>query len=131
MLFRSLGGQLAEEGIRRRTPQQVREARRELTRLLPELELSGAEFTTLRARRAETLQADGRRSDKLSVFQKGKVIVAWPASLTMAPLMAEAVVKRLERDGLHPTAANLELLAEWPRPEVAPYPWDDERLVWQ
>ncbi len=126
-----LGGQLAEEGIRRKPQQQIREARRELARLLPELDLADAKFTTLRARRAEVLPKESTRPGKPGVYQTGKVIVAWPVSLTMTPMLAEAVVKRLERGGLRPNAASLERLADWPRPQVADYPWNDERLVWR
>jgi glycine/D-amino acid oxidase-like deaminating enzyme len=126
-----LGGRLAEEGSRRRSEHQIRETRRELARLLPALDLADTEFTTLRTRRAEVLPTNRKLTGKPGIFQTGKVIVAWPVSLTMAPLLAEAVVKRLERGGLRPNAAHLERLADWPRPQVAAYPWDDERLVWQ
>jgi len=126
-----LGGQLAEEGNRRRVSQHLREARRELTQLLPKADLKDAQFTTLRIRRVEGPRTEWKRPDKPGVSQNGKVIAAWPGSLTMVPTLAEAVVQRLERGGLRPTAATLERLADWPRPEVASYPWDNEQLVWQ
>ena len=126
-----LGGQLAEEGGHRRVSQQLREGRRELTRLLPKLELNDARFTTLRVRRVEVPRREGKHPGKPSVFQNGKVIAAWPASLLPVPALAEAIVQRLERGGLRPTAAALEQLADWPRPQVAGYPWDNEQLVWQ
>lgn len=126
-----LGGQLAEEGIHRRVSLQLREARRELNRLLPKLELDEAQFTTLRVRRVEVPHMEGKHPAKPSVFQNGKVIAAWSAGLLPIPALAEAVVQRLERGGLRPAAATLEQLADWPRPQVASYPWDNEQLVWQ
>ncbi len=125
-----LGGRLAEQGIRRRTHQQIHEARRELTHLLPKVNLKGAQFATLRVRRVVPRQSDKKRPpEKSSVFQNGKVLVAWPSSLTMAPFTAEAVIKRLQQAGLSPAKVDLGCLTDWPRPAVARYPWDDEQLV--
>lgn len=128
-----LGGRLAERGVKRRSRQQIQEARRELSHLLPKVNLKGAQFTTLRVRRVVTRQPfDKKRPpEKSNVFQNGKVLVAWPTSLTMAPFTAQAVIERLERAGLSPATADLSPLAEWPRPEVARYPWNDEQLVWR
>jgi glycine/D-amino acid oxidase-like deaminating enzyme len=126
-----LGGRLAEEGSRRRFSQQLREARRELTRLLPKAELKDAQFTALRIRRVEGPRTEGKYPGKLGISQNDKVIAAWPGSLTMVPTLAEAVVQRLERSGLRPGAVTLERLADWPRPRVASYPWDNEQLIWQ
>jgi hypothetical protein len=102
-----------------------------LTRLLPKADLKDAQFTTLRIRRVEGPRTEWKHPDKPGVSQNGKVIAAWPGSLTMVPMLAEAVVQRLERSGLRPAAVSLEPLADWPRPEVASYPWDNEQLVWQ
>jgi hypothetical protein len=126
-----LGGQLAEEGNRYRLSQQLREARRELAQLLPKVELKEAQFTALRIRRVSGPRTQGDRPNKPGISQNGKVMAAWPGSLTMVPMLAEAVVQRLERNRLRPTAVTLEALADWPRPEVASYPWDNERLIWQ
>ncbi|MFO1434372.1 MAG: FAD-dependent oxidoreductase [Candidatus Competibacteraceae bacterium] len=126
-----LGGRLVEEGNRRRFSQQLREARRELARLLPKVELKDTQFAALRIRRVGSLSTEGERPGKPGISQNGKVIAAWSGSLSMVPKLAEAVIKRLERNGLHPTAVTLEPLADWPRPEVARYPWDNENLIWQ
>ncbi len=126
-----LGGRLAEEGNRRHFSQQLRQARRELNQLLPKVDLKDAQFTARRIRRVETPRTGGKGPGKPGISQNGKVIAAWSGSLTMVPMLAEAVVQRLERSGLHPTAVTLEPLADWPRPEVAPYPWDNEHLLWQ
>lgn len=127
-----LGGQLAtEEGIRRRSREQIREARRELARLLPWVDLSGAEFATLRTQRAGS-RRHGTAAPAPGVYQTGKVIVAWPNRLTLVPLLVEKVLAVLERNGLQPTGAGPGPLAltDWPRPAVASYPWDDQDLVW-
>ena len=126
-----LGGRLAEEGNRRHFSQQLRQARRELNQLLPKVELKDAQFTARRIRRVEGPRAEGKGPSKPGISQNGKVIAAWSGSLTMVPALAEAVAQRLERSGLRPTAVTLEPLADWPRPEVAPYPWDNENLLWQ
>lgn len=121
-----LGGQLAEAGVKRDTHQQILAARQELVELLPWLDLAGAQFTTLRVDRAEA-RADGKRPDTPGVFRHGQVITAWPTKLAMTPLLADAVLELLARDGIQPGGAELGRLADWPRPQVASYPWDEER----
>ena len=125
-----LGGQLAEESIRHRAKQQIREARRELTELLPWIDWSAAEFATLRVARVWSRRHAGASRDAPSIFQAGKVIVAWPNRLTLAPKLADEVLAVLKRIGVRPAGADLGRLADWPRPQVAAYPWDDKNLVW-
>lgn len=122
-----LGGELAESGVERNSEQQMETARRELRALLPWVDLSEAEFATVRAQRAEARRTGGKRPDAPVVFKTGSRIVAWPIKLAMAPMLADEVIVRLERDGLQPRAIDLSALCDWPRPEVARYPWDEVR----
>jgi len=123
-----LGGQLAETGKERNPKEQIAAARQELTELLPWVDLRGVQFTTLRIDRAEARQPSGRRPDAPGVLQSGKRITAWPTKLAMAPMLADAVLNLLERDGIRPyRPVPLERLAGWPRPSVAAYPWDEVR----
>jgi glycerol-3-phosphate dehydrogenase len=124
-----LGGQLAEAGVKRDTHQQIQAARQELTELLPWVDLSETEFTTLRVDRAEA-SLGGGRPDTPGVFQNGQIITAWPTKLAMAPLLANKVLELLQRDNLLPQGIDHDRLADWPRPPVAAYPWDEQERRW-
>lgn len=122
-----LGGGLAETGVAREPKKQIHAARRELAGLLPWVDLSAARFATFEARRAEARQHDGQRPEGPGVFKMGSLIIAWPTKLALAPMLADEVIAKLEPDHRPPQGAELGALADWPRPEVAPRPWDEER----
>lgn len=125
-----LGGRLAETGVKLDGERQIQEARRELAELLPWLDLSGTELATLRIDRSEARLPGGGRPDTHGVFQNGPVITAWPTKLALAPLLADEILLRLERDGIRPSGTDLGRFRGWPRPQVASYPWDREELAW-
>lgn len=125
-----LGGQLAEDGVKRDPRQQIQAARRELADLLPWVDLSKAQFSTLQARRIEARHPTGKRPDRPTVLHSGGVIAAWPTKLAMAPMLAARVLSLLEQEELRPRHPNLELLHDWPRPLLGIYPWDQEDRKW-
>jgi glycine/D-amino acid oxidase-like deaminating enzyme len=126
-----LGGRLAEQGVDREPEAQADAARRELARSLPRLNPSALEIATLRVDRAESRQADGKRPDRPGVVQRDRVISAWPTKLAMAPMLAEAVMARLEQVNPEPGSDGCrEALYDWPRPAVAAFPWDEDGLTW-
>lgn len=125
-----LGGGLAEEGVKRDRSEQIRAARRELASLLPWAEWSRVEFATFTVKRAEARQSSGARPPGPSVFRDGRTLVVWPTKLSLAPILAERVQEALQTLNVRPQPADLRLLADWPRPAVATYPWDREDLEW-
>lgn len=125
-----LGGGLAEEGVKRDRAEQIRATRRELATLLPWVDWSQAEFATFTVQRAEACQRLGTRPAEPSVLENGRVIVAWPTKLALAPLLAERIAALLPTLAVQPQLLNVKALADWPRPEVAPPPWDWEHLQW-
>lgn len=127
-----LGGQVAERGLQRRPQALLQEARQLLKRLLPQVALTGAQFALLPARRVETQpsQPENQRQRPLGVFQSGKLIAAWPTQLTQVPPVVDNVLKLLQKDKLRPSPADLGPLADWPRPKLADYPWEDGQLSW-
>jgi hypothetical protein len=125
-----LGGGLAEEGIKRDRQEQIRAARRELAALLPWVDWSQTQFATFTVKRAEARQADGTRPVGPGLFRDGRAVAVWPTKLALAPVLAEQVEQVLQTLGLRPKPADLRLLADWPRPKVATYPWDREDLEW-
>jgi glycerol-3-phosphate dehydrogenase len=124
-----VGGQVAEIGANRTHDEQLHAAHAELAEILPWVDLAHTEWATLRVDRAEGRQPGGHRPDLPVLNWSGPVGVAWPTKLALAPRLAEMVMDGLGLDA--PTQAEgLPGLDEWPRPEVAPYPWDVEGRTW-
>jgi len=124
-----LGGQLAEEGVERSPGEQIAAARSELEALLPWVDLSRLDWSTLRIDRAE-VKYDGKRPEDAFVDEREGIITGWPTKLALSPRLADAVIARLE-DGEIPPAGEfspeeLDRLAAWPAPEYAPLPWEEE-----
>lgn len=121
-----LGGGLAETGVTREPKKQIQAARRELAGLLPWVDLAAAQFATFEARRAEARQHQGQRPEGPAVFKMGPLIIAWPTKLAMVPMLADEVIAKLTPDLRQPQGFDPGVFADWPRPEVAPCPWDEE-----
>jgi hypothetical protein len=125
-----LGGQFAEIGMSRSTRQQISAARRELVDLLPRECLAEARFATFLTSRIEVRQRDRKQPPVSRVFHSGRSITVCPTSLAMVPALVDEVMSLLEREDIQPRSSDLSLLADWPRPEVAVYPWDEEEEEW-
>ena len=119
-----LGGDLAEaDGVARDEAAQIQAAKKELSELLPWVDLSAAQWATLRVDRAEPAQSGLVRPDNAFLHEQGKLLVGWPTKLALAPDFADRVLAALSRDGVQPTThAPLPAL---PRPSVAPPAWEE------
>ncbi|VXC59162.1 Oxidoreductase, FAD-binding [Pseudomonas sp. 9AZ] len=119
-----LGGDLAEaDGVARDEAAQIQVAKKELSELLPWVDLSAAQWATLRVDRAEPAQSGLVRPDNAFLHEQGKLLVGWPTKLALAPDFADRVLAALSRDGVQPTThAPLPAL---PRPSVAPPAWEE------
>lgn len=122
-----LGGELAEQGVARNREQQLAAARAELTELLPWVDFGGCQWATLRIDRAEPVQPGGRRPEGVFVDEQRRVITVWPTKLALAPALADEVLALLTDEDLEPHGEGA--LPSWPRPPMAPLPWDEE-LQW-
>jgi glycerol-3-phosphate dehydrogenase len=120
-----LGGDLAEEGVRRSDEEQLAAARKELQALLPWFDFSQCEFATLDIDRAEPRMGDGRRPDDVYADERDGVITAWPTKLAFAPRLAARIADMLGIAGVAPVAATASLPA-WPFPGYALLPWQEE-----
>ena len=119
-----LGGDLAEaDGVARDEAAQIQAAKKELSELLPWVDLSAAQWATLRVDRAEPAQSGLVRPDNAFLHEQDKLLVGWPTKLALAPDFADRVLAALSRDGIQPTThAPLPAL---PRPSVAPAVWEE------
>ncbi|WP_370156271.1 FAD-dependent oxidoreductase [Ferrovibrio sp.] len=122
-----VGGQIAEAGVAQGEAALVAAARAEFAQLLPQLDLSGCRFAGLRVDRAEGATADGRKPDGPVLQRQGRVLLAWPTKLALAPQLADLVLQALPPPSRAPF--DPAVLAAWPEPPVAAAPW--EAAAWR
>jgi len=118
-----LGGQLAEEGVKRSEQAQLAYAKSELEKLLPWMKFDHLQWSSLRINRAEKASAGGKRPNDCHLSTLGDVMVAWPTKLAFAPRLAEQVLLQLKNSPAQSgdlDAPSLEL----PKPELATLPWE-------
>lgn len=120
-----IGGQIAEEGVKRDAKSQIQTAKKELHDLFPWLDFSNAEFATFFVDRAEPLQPGGKRPDSCYAKEVQNVIAAWPTKLALAPKLAEEIITILQREEIKKSTADLRALRAWPIPALAKPVWDD------
>ncbi|MGA4635646.1 NAD(P)/FAD-dependent oxidoreductase [Pseudomonas solani] len=119
-----LGGDIAEaDGVARNEAEQIAAAEKELRDLLPWIDLSAAQWATLRVDRAEPSQSGLVRPDNAFLADQGRLLVGWPTKLALAPDFADRVIAALERDGVQPT--QQPPLPELPRPSLAQPVWEE------
>ena len=97
-------------------------ARKELEALLPWVDLSQAQWATLRVDRAEPAQSGLVRPDNAFLDSQKRLMVGWPTKLALAPDFADRVLSVLSREGIHPTPQPA--LANVPKPPIAVPVWD-------
>ena len=118
-----VGGDIAEaEGVARTPDEQIAAAKKELASLLPWVDLSQAQWATLRVDRAEPAQSGLVRPDNAFVSDTGRLLVGWPTKLALAPDFSDRVINALEQDGIKP--ANVPALPDFPRPPLGKTAWE-------
>lgn len=119
-----IGGQIAEEGVKRSAEEQIETAKKELHELFPWLDFSGAHFATFFVDRAEPMQSGGKRPDSCFVEEIENIMVAWPTKLAFAPLLAENIAQILLHEKLQSGKTDTRELRAWPIPSFAKPMWD-------
>ena len=118
-----LGGDIAEaDGVAREPAEQIAVAQKELGNLLPWVDLSQAQWATLRVSRAEPAQSGLVRPDNAFLADQGRLLVGWPTKLALAPDFSDRVLQALEHDGIKP--GNAPALPEFPRPPLGKTAWE-------
>lgn len=122
-----VGGQIAENGVGQNTDTFLAAVRAEMAELLPALDFSRSQFAAFPVDRAEGATESGAKPDGPVLRQAGRVWIAWPTKLALAPQLADLVLMRL------PPPANPAFdpaaLAGWPAPDIADPPW--EAATWR
>ena len=118
-----LGGDIAEaDGVAREPAEQIAVAKKELGNLLPWVDLSQAQWATLRVNRAEPAQSGLVRPDNAYLADQGRLLVGWPTKLALAPDFSDRVIQALENDGIKP--GNAPALPALPRPPLGKTAWE-------
>ena len=118
-----LGGDIAEaDGVAREPAEQIAVAKKELVNLLPWVDLSQAQWATLRVNRAEPAQSGLVRPDNAFLADQGRLLVGWPTKLALAPDFSDRVLQALEHDGIKP--GNIPALPALPRPPLGKTAWE-------
>jgi glycerol-3-phosphate dehydrogenase len=118
-----LGGDLAEgDAVVREPAAQIAVAQKEISQLLPWIDLSTARWATLRVARAEPLQSGLTRPDNAFVAEQGRLLVGWPTKLALAPDFSDRVFTALQRDGIQPS--HSDPLPDLPKPPMGIPAWE-------
>ncbi|WP_339669177.1 FAD-dependent oxidoreductase [Dasania marina] len=123
-----LGGDLATEHANSDSATLIAKAQQELAELFPWLDLSDAEWATLRIDRAEPKQKGLIKPDQAFAETTAAVtnaIIAWPTKLTLVPNLADQVTALLAADNIQPQAGALSPeLAHLTTPTIASPCWE-------
>lgn len=119
-----VGGDLAEaSGVARSPDEQIAFAKKELAKVIPWIDLTDAQWATLRVNRAEPAQNNLMRPDTAFMTQHNAITIGWPTKLALAPDFADQFITYLKKEGVQPLY-NMPL-PDIPRPVVATTPWDE------
>jgi glycerol-3-phosphate dehydrogenase len=121
-----LGGQLAEDGVKRSVDEQLEKAKAEIAELLPWLDVSRVQWATLDIDRAEAKQPGCKRPESAFVVYEDKVITGWPTKMVLAPKLAEDIVQLLNKHKVSPSAIGP--MPHWLHPDYALLPWQQESI---
>ena len=121
-----LGGGIAEDGVKQSAAELIATAKKELQALLPWVDLTAAQWDTLRVNRAEPKQSRLLRPDAAFCQPVGNTVVTWPTKLALAPNLADEVIRLLETDQIHPTTNDACLMpGGFAQPEICPNFWQE------
>lgn len=122
----NVGGLLAENGVQQSEAELIASARQEFAMLLPKLDFSRSRFAGFRVDRAEGATESGHKPDGPVLQRKGRVTLAWPTKLALAPQLADLLLADL------PPPVSGAAQPDWPdwaAPGIAPAPW--ETVSWK
>jgi glycerol-3-phosphate dehydrogenase len=125
-----LGGRISELGVDQDAETLVEVGQQELREVLPNFDPGGLRWAAYRVDRAEAKTPGLFRPEGPSVQRDGRLITAWPTKLAMAPHLAERIIDELAQATATPpdeggeAGGGVAWPEDWPRPAVAPAPWE-------
>lgn len=124
-LFWYLGGQLAEDGIRKSSEAQIQETKNELKSLFPWLDFAHAEWATLMIDRAEPLQKNGLKPETTFVKTIHNMTIAWPTKLALAPRLSQEILQQIQSSKITAKIFDTREMRSWPIPPLARPIWEE------
>lgn len=124
-----IGGRIAEEGAVLNPRDLAERAHRELSSLLPNLDLSRVDWATYTVERAEAATTNGAAPKNIQVLCAGNVTSGWPTKMVLAPVLAQEIARRATSPYFS-AKFDTSRFADWPRPTVARYPWMETDFDW-
>lgn len=121
----NIGGLIAENGVQQSETDLIATARAEFATLLPKLDFSRSRFAGYRVDRAEGATESGHKPDGPVLQRKGRITLAWPTKLALAPQLADLLLA----DFSAPSGNAQPDWADWAAPVLAPAPW--ETVSWR
>lgn len=123
-----VGGGVAERGATQSPDEFLDSVREEVRLCLPWLEMTGARIGSLLVNRAEGRTPTGDRPDGPVVRAFGRLLLAWPTKLALAPLAADMVLEEVER-----RVAGSSRIGSIPgliEATCGDYPWNEVGFQW-
>ena len=124
-LIWNVGGLIAETGVKQSEAELIAAAREEFATLLPQLDFSRSRFAGYRVDRAEGATESGHKPYGPVLQRKGRITLAWPTKLALAPQLADMVLADLSS----PSGSVQPDWPDWAAPAIAPAPW--ETVSWK
>lgn len=123
-----LGGQLAEDGVALSADELIIKAKKELSALMPWLNYSVMQWSTLNINRAEPKQKEGQRPSSSFLHEEGNIMTVWPTKLALTPHLANEVLKTIEQQNIIKNVINE--MPKFTHSKIADLPWQEEEK-WQ
>lgn len=115
----SMGGNLAEDGVKLSQKEQQAKAYYWLVKLVGEDIAQSATINSYFINRAEPKQKGLLRPDDAFVHCDGRLLIGWPTKLALAPRLSDQALAHIKPG---PSANNSHLL-QLPKAPVGPYRW--------
>jgi glycerol-3-phosphate dehydrogenase len=116
-----LGGNLAETGVGKSSEEQIQAAQKELSDLLPWVDLTKMKWSSFNIDRAEPSQNSNTRPDFPFVEMFENVMVCWPTKLTLTPMLANLAAEKVSFSPKFIKVPSYNL----PHATIGKAPWDD------
>jgi glycerol-3-phosphate dehydrogenase len=121
-----LGGEIAEQGVGRTQNEQIKMAKKALSQVMPWMDFSQCQWSTLAIDRAEPAMKDGSRPIEPEAYKQHQVITAWPVKLAMTPIMVDKIMEQLSTMAIKKREKNnpVNPLLNLEKAQVSPLPWE-------
>lgn len=120
-----LGGDVAENGIEKSTTEQIEAGKKEITELLPWVDISNAQWASFHINRAEPATSQLLRPDTAFTQMHDNIITAWPTKLALSPSLSDQVINLLCGKNIAPSKNDSSITsATLPKPSVGEPIWE-------